>query len=481
MRENNNDIGGGVKREQGLSEVIGFLMIVSLLAILFSMYLLYVVPLQGRDAEIAHMDNVKDQFLGIKTDIDSLILNRQDIMTLERTIPLGITGSSGSGAFSLMPLDSFIGSGGELQTYQAGHGTMKIEVTNAILQSNNVITNPNSYVTTDTGSSGSIIFNYSPTNFFIYYKTTQIPPSPTRIIISSNSTYCNNWTAILNAIPQYHVSDEDITNMTKSEKQVSYPSILYDLFISVLKGTHSTVNNLTIYSNIKTDTNYTVDLYDPTYGIMDCLDPYMSITIDSNTPINISNPSISQKYYITTEPIIIKTYQISGLSYSSNNNYWVNQEVEYEWGAIFLKQDTGTSILVRPPISIQDNDDYISVNLNNIMIENSDMVSGSLDIPVYTSLSSISQLTNGGFPLSTNPPNADSIKITYTGTTETEAKKWYEAFYQCKVNAGTSLKNHITVSISGDETSIEIVKLTRNLFIDLKNADINMAFEKGSS
>jgi uncharacterized membrane protein YqhA len=63
-----------VKREQALSEVIGFLMIVSLLAILFSMYLLYVVPIQGRDAEISHMKYITQEFIGLKADIDGLIL-----------------------------------------------------------------------------------------------------------------------------------------------------------------------------------------------------------------------------------------------------------------------------------------------------------------------------------------------------------------------------------------------------------------------
>ena len=45
-------------------------MIIALLGILFSMYLLYIVPLQGRDSEISHMNKVKEQFTGITLDVN---------------------------------------------------------------------------------------------------------------------------------------------------------------------------------------------------------------------------------------------------------------------------------------------------------------------------------------------------------------------------------------------------------------------------
>ncbi|WP_325629500.1 hypothetical protein, partial [Methanospirillum sp.] len=89
-------------------------MIVALLSILFSMYLLYVVPLQGRDAEISHMDSVKDEFMNIKLDIDNLIItNRLDLL-IQRIIPLGTKTSSSGGSFSFIPLQSYSGSSGTL-------------------------------------------------------------------------------------------------------------------------------------------------------------------------------------------------------------------------------------------------------------------------------------------------------------------------------------------------------------------------------
>ena len=99
--------GGGVKREQALSEVIGFLMIVAVLTILFSMYLLYVVPLQGRDSEISHMNNVKEQFTGIVLDINSLIVNEKFNYPIQRTISLGSEEGGTTGAFSIFPMQAY--------------------------------------------------------------------------------------------------------------------------------------------------------------------------------------------------------------------------------------------------------------------------------------------------------------------------------------------------------------------------------------
>ena len=93
-----------MKQEQGLSEVIGFLMIIALLGILFSMYLLYIVPLQGRDSEISHMNKVKEQFTGITLDINSLIVNEKLNYPIQRVISLGSGQEGSTGALSIFPV-----------------------------------------------------------------------------------------------------------------------------------------------------------------------------------------------------------------------------------------------------------------------------------------------------------------------------------------------------------------------------------------
>jgi hypothetical protein len=108
----------GRDKEPGLSEVIGFLMIVALLGILFSMYLLYVVPIQGKDAEIAHMKYVSQQFIDLKSDIDSLIINERVNVPIARSFELGTLASTGQGALSVIPIQGFIEAAGTLVVNQ---------------------------------------------------------------------------------------------------------------------------------------------------------------------------------------------------------------------------------------------------------------------------------------------------------------------------------------------------------------------------
>ena len=67
----------GSCREQALSEVIGFVLIIGIIMVAFSLYLVYGVPVQGRENEINHMSAINDQFVSYKIGIDSLVTNQQ--------------------------------------------------------------------------------------------------------------------------------------------------------------------------------------------------------------------------------------------------------------------------------------------------------------------------------------------------------------------------------------------------------------------
>ena len=54
------------RNEDALSEVIGFILIIVIIITAFSLYLTYAVPAQGRDNEIQHMGEVKDELVGYK-------------------------------------------------------------------------------------------------------------------------------------------------------------------------------------------------------------------------------------------------------------------------------------------------------------------------------------------------------------------------------------------------------------------------------
>jgi hypothetical protein len=58
--------------DDGISEVIGFVMIIALLMAGLSLYLVYAVPVQGREDEIREMDGVREWFVDYKTGVDRL-------------------------------------------------------------------------------------------------------------------------------------------------------------------------------------------------------------------------------------------------------------------------------------------------------------------------------------------------------------------------------------------------------------------------
>ncbi len=97
-------------RDDALSEVVGFVLILGVLVLVMSLYQLYVVPAQGREDEIAHLNIIKDQFVDTKISMDSLWINNQSGITISTSYQLGTLGGYSSGGGVTMPLLSPIGS-----------------------------------------------------------------------------------------------------------------------------------------------------------------------------------------------------------------------------------------------------------------------------------------------------------------------------------------------------------------------------------
>ena len=65
---------GGGSNEDALSEIVGFVLILALVVVASTLYLMYVVPAEGREDEIEHMNKVQDRFVSYKTSVDGLWL-----------------------------------------------------------------------------------------------------------------------------------------------------------------------------------------------------------------------------------------------------------------------------------------------------------------------------------------------------------------------------------------------------------------------
>ncbi len=62
----------GGRNEDALSEIVGFVLILALVVVASTLYLMYVVPAEGREDEITHMNQVQDRFISYKTSVDGL-------------------------------------------------------------------------------------------------------------------------------------------------------------------------------------------------------------------------------------------------------------------------------------------------------------------------------------------------------------------------------------------------------------------------
>ena len=73
-------------QESGISEVVGFILILAnfkreheepVMMLALSLYIVYVVPAEGRENENRHMNTIKDRFINYKISLDSLWNNEK--------------------------------------------------------------------------------------------------------------------------------------------------------------------------------------------------------------------------------------------------------------------------------------------------------------------------------------------------------------------------------------------------------------------
>jgi len=107
-------------RDDGLSEVVGFVLLLGVIVVALSLYQVYAVPAAGREDEIAHMNAVKDRFVDYKIALDGLWVNDRSGVLLSTAFDLGTdSAATGGRAFSL-PILTPAGSGGTVSVKSGG-------------------------------------------------------------------------------------------------------------------------------------------------------------------------------------------------------------------------------------------------------------------------------------------------------------------------------------------------------------------------
>lgn len=124
-------------RDEGLSEVVGFILILGLLVVTMAAYQVYEVPSIGRNDEIEHMNYIKNRFVDYKISTDSLWINSMKTeddeydpitgVTLSTSMNLGTGEGMLAGERAIFPLFTPIPSAGSLMV-DGGHGILNIHM-----------------------------------------------------------------------------------------------------------------------------------------------------------------------------------------------------------------------------------------------------------------------------------------------------------------------------------------------------------------
>ena len=258
----------GSHREQALSEVIGFVLILGIVMAAFSLYLIYGVPVQGRENEINHMSDINDQFVSYKIGVDSLWTNQQTGLAMSTTFPLGTAGQTAQGSTSIIPVLQPVGSTGVIAINQR---TTTPEI---------FTISSNSYISNKTAILSGTPLSITPSPYTQVYlnplsglqvnitaSTVSQNENPARSVIINGNT----WNATINITPQmtYYLTYA-LTGQGTNQNLTSAPAYNYnrtDITITVLKNGIKSLDGVTIYSNIQQGTTYSVNLLDPAYGL----------------------------------------------------------------------------------------------------------------------------------------------------------------------------------------------------------------------
>ncbi|MDO9550554.1 MAG: hypothetical protein Q7J03_06220 [Methanoregula sp.] len=118
--------------ELALSEVIGFIMLLGVLVTAMAIWMMYVVPVTGREDEITQMNVVRDRFTDYKISLDSLWINSpsgaawsQSGVTLSTSFNLGTGGGNTEASGLFLPMLKPIASSATLSVKNNGD-TMNI-------------------------------------------------------------------------------------------------------------------------------------------------------------------------------------------------------------------------------------------------------------------------------------------------------------------------------------------------------------------
>ncbi len=378
--------------DDALSELIGFVLLLGILTVALSLYITYAVPAQGRENEIAHMNYIGQQMVGVKGDIDSLWVNNRQNVPIYRSINLGTQSGLTQGGLSGLPLLNPVGSGGTL-----GINEKKDNLIIDFIRSSSA-----SPIT----QSDYILYPGMPC-----WVTVNYLPGPPITITDSNN----------------------VLSVTLFQNET--------LSISTVKNNSSILSNATVINHPELGSQYAVNILDGAYGLNSGLNYPFYLTLPSGTNAAFMIP---QSYTLEGPEVSFPVnHPMGSLDYRSKNNYWIYQNYFYQNGGVFLKQDDGMVIQLSPEISVQKKVGYTLVSITDLEI----LPKGSSDTTQLGGTGSVQVRESVGAPSHTLVTNLQSVTISVSGTADAQtADMWRTVFLEADPENSASSGPVLTVS-----------------------------------
>lgn len=463
-------------REAGLSEVVGFVLIIAVITVAFSLYLAYGVPAQGRENEILHMGVVKDQFISYKIGLDSLATNDKVGTTLSNSFTLGAEGGYTQGVMSFIPIMNPVSSGG---TFSINRRTTDPET--LTLTSQSLILNASAHDTTELPAGIPTLIENRPQ--YLYVNISGIANVDCAYGVTVSGT---GWNATVNVTPRQVITPVALPTQTTTcapgTETGQYTTgsgggattyyycmnpiggSVYngtDISITVSKGGTTTLQDVPVFRNITSGRTYTVDLMDQAYGLDSIMQYPDTITLantyagkNSGTITGSGNATYGyREMTFSSGPITL-----GAVDFRSQNNYWISQEYYYQMGGVFLSQLDGNNTYKLPPeISFSVDTSNPSqpitrVTVNAVSIVNpygGSVVGGNSPVQIKTTLDSLYT-----FPYADSTANTKWIRIGISTPDDQARAMWKNYFdYTAKV---AGLPDGTETGVLGTESYIVV-------------------------
>jgi hypothetical protein len=430
-------------------------LIIGLIVVVASLYLTYGVPAQGREKEILHMNQVKDQFVEYKLSLDSLFNNNKVGTTVSNSFTLGTVGGYTQGVLSFIPLMSPVNSGG---TFAINQRTVEPET--LTISSRSLIVNDSVKYTVDLPAQ----VNYTPNHVYINISNI-LPGDLTNNGIFGVNVSSRSWYAIVNLTPRsLHYNETQSVDCIVLPCKITYNEgdryTGTDITLTVAKGGILTMQNTVVYRNISPYEVYSIDLMDEAYGLQSSLRPQDTIGLVVSKPLGSITGTGNITYDFTEmNPYTISPIPLGSIEYRAQNNYWIPQNYYYQMGGVFLGQMDGNVTYKLPPEITFSYDNHtdadpskniVTVNINTLTIspDNRGVVGGNSPIQIKSTLTNITPM-----PFVKGTANTKWIRIGVNTTSNPSRQMWKNYFGYTATVAGIP---HYSQGTLGNETFILI-------------------------